>query len=266
MPRFGYLSLMSSSILIAAFIRPAARDGVLFWCVLASLALHALVLLGLSPGGMSAPPAKTLLALTARLGPMAALPARANLQPRQPEPRPTQRPVIPKPAVSTAPRPQEIAPAEPAKTVPTETTQSGPVSTAATAPPAAPADAKSASEFPAGVASTAATAKSGTDTAAGTIEQYRLALIVAARRYKRYPSIAMVKGRQVRVEVRMVIGENGMIASASIKSGSGHDILDNQALDMIKKGKTTVPIPAGLRGREFSVVVPVIFSLDNPNT
>jgi len=67
------------------------------------------------------------------------------------------------------------------------------------------------------------------------------------------------------VEVQMVIGANGMIASASIKSGSGHEILDNQALDMLKKGKTTVPIPASLRGREFTIVVPIIFSLDNPN-
>ena len=109
-------------------------------------------------------------------------------------------------------------------------------------------------------------AKSGNEADAGTLEQYRLALIVATRRYKRYPAIAMEKGWQGRVEVHMVIGANGMIASASIKTGSGHEILDNQALDMLKKGKTTVPIPAGLRGREFSIVVPVIFNLDNPNS
>ena len=75
----------------------------------------------------------------------------------------------------------------------------------------------------------------------------------------------MEKGWQGRVEVRIVIGANGMIASASIKASSGHEILDSQALDMLKKGKTTVPIPASLRGREFSIDVPVIFSLDNPN-
>jgi protein TonB len=98
------------------------------------------------------------------------------------------------------------------------------------------------------------------------MEQYRLALIVAARRYKRYPAIAMEKGWQGRVEVQMVIGANGMLANASIKSGSGHEILDNQALDMLKKGKTTVPIPMNLRGREFSIVVPVIFNLDTPNS
>lgn len=93
-----------------------------------------------------------------------------------------------------------------------------------------------------------------------------MALIVATRRYKRYPAIAMEKGWQGRVEVHMVIGADGTIAGASIKTGSGHDVLDNQALDMLKKGKTTVPIPASLRGREFSIDVPVIFNLENPSS
>ena len=94
------------------------------------------------------------------------------------------------------------------------------------------------------------------------MDQYRLALIAATRRYKRYPAIAMEKGWQGRVEVRMVIGANGMLADASVRSGSGHEILDRQAVEMLKKGKTTIPIPAKLRGREFHVDVPVIFNLD----
>jgi hypothetical protein len=32
---------------------------------------------------------------------------------------------------------------------------------------------------------------------------------------------------------------------------------------MLRKGKTAVQIPASLRGREFSVDVPVIFKLDD---
>jgi TonB family protein len=57
-----------------------------------------------------------------------------------------------------------------------------------------------------------------------------------------------------------------MLADATIKTSSGHEILDNQAIDMLKKGKTTVQIPASLRGREFSIDVPVIFNLDNPSS
>jgi protein TonB len=76
----------------------------------------------------------------------------------------------------------------------------------------------------------------------------------------------MEKGWQGKVEVHMVIGANGMIANASIKTSSGHEILDNQAIDMLKKGKTTVQVPASLRGREFAVDVPVIFNLESPNS
>ena len=87
--------------------------------------------------------------------------------------------------------------------------------------------------------------------------------MAAAGHYKRYPAIAMEKGWHGRVDVHMVIGANGMLAGASIKASSGHVILDNQAIDMLRKGKTTVQIPASLRGREFSLDVPVIFKLDD---
>ena len=147
--------------------------------------------------------------------------------------------------------------------------ESAPIASGATgwtAQAVTPAGVRPGPQAPAGMPAAEAKTKTGTEADAGTLEQYRLALIVAMRRYKRYPAIAMEKGWQGRVEVHMVIGANGMVASASIKSSSGHEILDNQALDMIEKGKTAVPIPVSLRGREFSIDVPVIFKLDNPNT
>ena len=95
----------------------------------------------------------------------------------------------------------------------------------------------------------------------GTLNRYRLALIASAGRYKRYPRQAVDKGWQGKVEVRLVIGENGRTKTASIRSSSGHDVLDRQALDMVKKAKPLTPIPAALRGREFTVDIPVIFDL-----
>ncbi len=90
--------------------------------------------------------------------------------------------------------------------------------------------------------------------------------MAAAGRYKRYPASAVEKGWQGKVEVRMVIGANGRLAGASIKTSSGHEILDHQAIDMLRKGKTLVQIPASLRGREFSLDVPVIFKLRAPGS
>lgn len=241
----------------------------MLWGLLASIALHALVLLVLSSGGAPAPPAKTLLVLTARLVPLAA-PTPAP-QPPHPEPAPAPRAVPTKPAAvptrtpASAAVPQKSAPAEPVTAPEPESapTASGP---AASSPQPAAPGAASQARAAGGVPAAEPAAKSGDAVDAGTVEQYRLALIVATRRYKRYPAIALEKGFQGRVEVHMVIGANGMVAGTSIKAGSGHEILDKQALDMLKKGKTTVPIPASLRGREFSVDVPVVFSLDNPNS
>ena len=243
----------------------------MLWCVLASIALHALVLFGLSQRDAPAPPAKTLLVLTARLVPVATAPPREPVPPSQPVPSPPSksvpapRPVLDKPAATPAPAAQKTAPAEAVKTAPPEPAPAAPATSASRAQPAAPGQARSALQAPVG-ATTEATARSGSAADAGTLEQYRLALIVATRRYKRYPAIAMEKGWQGRVEVHMVIGANGMVARASIKTSSGYEILDNQAMDMLKKGKTTVQIPASLRGREFSIDIPVIFNLDSPNS
>ncbi len=82
-----------------------------------------------------------------------------------------------------------------------------------------------------------------------------------ARKYKRYPRAALDNNWEGRAIVRMVIGANGMIASLTVVSSAGHEILDKQALDMLQKAKPRVQIPAGLRGKEFAIEIPVIYNL-----
>jgi len=96
---------------------------------------------------------------------------------------------------------------------------------------------------------------------AGTLAQYRIAIIAAARRFKKYPRVAVDNNWEGRVEVRMVIGPNGAIAALGIRTSTGHEALDRQALDMIRRAIPVTPIPAPLRSREITVDVPVIFSL-----
>jgi len=97
---------------------------------------------------------------------------------------------------------------------------------------------------------------------ASLLEAYRLALIDAAKRYKRYPVQAMERGWEGRVEIRVVVGANGTIKSALVKRSSKYQILDDQALDMVKRAFNALaqvqPVP---HGREFTVDVPVIFEL-----
>lgn len=95
----------------------------------------------------------------------------------------------------------------------------------------------------------------------GTIAQYRLAIISLARGLNRYPRLAIENNWQGRAEVRVAVGADGTIASLGLRSGSGYEILDRQALDMIGKAASQVALPEALRGREFTLDIPVIFSL-----
>ena len=65
-------------------------------------------------------------------------------------------------------------------------------------------------------------------------------------------------------QIRLVIGANGFISSLVVLKGSGHEVLDQEALQWIRKAKPLAPIPAALRGREFTVDIPVIFNLKDP--
>ena len=96
---------------------------------------------------------------------------------------------------------------------------------------------------------------------AGTVAQYRLAIMSAARRFKRYPRVALDQNWQGRVEIRVVIAASGDIAGLTVRSSTGFTVLDEHALEMIERAKEMAPIPPALRGREFTVEIPIVFTL-----
>jgi len=240
-----------------------AQNRALIGCVLASVALHAALLFlvpGIEEGSRASAPVQVLSAvLSPRSEPVTHLPALPEriAPPQRPEPPRPVKPDAPSP-VLTAPTPSPTAPAIAAP----------PIALAPVAPPVAvslspPLDAAPRSaEAQSPAAPSVGASREGSDSAdAGTLAQYRIALISAANRYRRYPAQAMERGWQGRVEVRLSIGANGMIQGAAIRTSSGHQILDDTALDMIRKAKPLTQIPQALRGREFVVDVPVIFDL-----
>ena len=257
---------MSISTSTAALFDPREQNRALIACVLASMALHAAILFlfsGTRSGGPVSEPARIL---TATFAPRVALPEHVVVPQARPEtPKPEPKIEPPRPVLTT-PTPAPTAPrvAAPVITPPAPQT---PIPEAAPKPPSTPQPATTApraAEAQSPAAQNNPPARSGADSAdTGTLDQYRMALIVAARRYKRYPSQAMEKGWQGKVEVRLLIGVNGMILTAAVKTSSGFQLLDDTALDMIRKGKTLAPIPPGLRGKEFVVDVPVIFDLQS---
>jgi len=54
-------------------------------------------------------------------------------------------------------------------------------------------------------------------------------------RLKRYPRLARLHGWEGKVLVRTVIREGGHLAEHSVVEGSGHPVLDQEALDLVKQ-------------------------------
>ena len=95
----------------------------------------------------------------------------------------------------------------------------------------------------------------------GALDRYRLQLVTAAAQFKRYPRAAIDNNWEGEVVVRMTIGADGMIAALGIKSSSGYEVLDRQALDMFRIAKPFVLLPPELAGREFELELRAIYSL-----
>jgi TonB family protein len=75
--------------------------------------------------------------------------------------------------------------------------------------------------------------------------------------------MAMDNNWEGRTDVRIVFGADGKRLSITIARSSGHETLDRQALDTVSKA--FVPVPAALRGKEFALEIPVIYSLKDEN-
>jgi protein TonB len=92
---------------------------------------------------------------------------------------------------------------------------------------------------------------------------YSQRLHEAVERSKRpYPRMAQMRKWEGVAEVRVQIGVDGKV-EVSIAHTSGFDMLDRQALDMVKEAATQVEVPPQLRGAASAVLVPVRFRLQN---
>lgn len=213
----------------------------LYACLCVSMAFHAVAMVafpGLRPAAAPAEP-MALTALFASAASAASSPIRKSRD--RPEPEHV-RTNAPDPAPVEAPEAAEPAPVQ----APAPEPASAPSVAAATPAPA--------------VREPAAMSSESVDTS--LFDAYRLALINAAKRYKRYPVQAMERGWEGRVEIRVTVDANGTIKSALVKSSSRYQVLDDQALEMVRKAFNALAQvrPAPL-GREFTVDVPVVFEL-----
>lgn len=91
--------------------------------------------------------------------------------------------------------------------------------------------------------------------------QYGSLLGRAIAKHKSYPKIAQMRGWQGQCLLDLKIDSGGNLMSANIKESSGHDSLDKQALEMVRKASPFPAPPEALSNRSFNITVPVSFKL-----
>jgi periplasmic protein TonB len=94
------------------------------------------------------------------------------------------------------------------------------------------------------------------------IESYSSLLANAIAKYKQYPKIAQMRGWQGTVIADLEIDSKGSVISTKIKKSSTYEVLDNEALEMIRKASPFPAPPESLRGKNFNVLVPISFKLE----
>lgn len=107
----------------------------------------------------------------------------------------------------------------------------------------------------------ASTPPGGARLDADGLRQYRLALAVEARRFRRYPARAREASIGGTVEIRVAVAAGGQAQEVELARSSGHELLDDAALEMMKKAVPRATVPDRLRGHVFVVSLPVVFDL-----
>jgi len=188
-------------------------------------------------------------------------PEPAVLPPLQPLPLPEPLPPepefkVPEPPPSPAPKPEVVLPPKPrpkpkARPHPIERppeVQPKPQPPAVSPPaPAAPAPAPAPVASPAMVA---AARQSWQSQLAGRLE-----------RYKRYPRPAQEQRQQGVVYLHFALDRQGNVLSSRIERGSGHAMLDEEALALLQRAQPLPSPPPEISGTRIELVVPIRFAL-----
>jgi len=229
------------------------RNRVLHYAILASLALHAVLLLGLPDLISGARHAASLPPkIIARL--MAPEPIPVPAPP--PQPPPQAAPAVPPPQPKKKPPAPVLAKPAPERPVQVEPSRAPepPVPPAPVAEPA-PVPAKPAEEVvtaaPAAPAPAAPPVASAQMLEEQSADRYRMELIAALARTIKdsYPPQARDNNWEGDVLLGVVVRPNGNV-SINVKRGSRFRVLDQGAVAALRQATQEVPVPPALRGKE----------------
>jgi len=80
-------------------------------------------------------------------------------------------------------------------------------------------------------------------------------------RYKKYPLLAQRRGLEGAGSVRVRIGRDGRVLERSVLKSTGETMLDQAALDMVRRASPFPPVPPEYSGDSFEFVAPIQYRL-----
>lgn len=230
------------------------NKSTIVWAVICSILLH-ILFFAVVPNFKSDAIKKIPDQLTVEL--VQPKPPEPTAQPEPPKPveqiKPTTEPIKPLPKKKFKPKPMPVqnikpepAQVEPPPSVITATPKVDAPPTITVPPPPEPPKKIEPSQ----------------DDINAALGQYSSTLGRAIAKHKSYPKIAQMRGWQGDCLLDLKLDGNGNVLSASVKETSGHEVLDNQALEMARKAAPFPAPPDVLRDRSFNITVPVSFKLE----
>lgn len=96
------------------------------------------------------------------------------------------------------------------------------------------------------------------------LRQYHFALSRVAANFRSYPPQARDAGWGGRVTIRLTVAEGGVPQRLRLLTSSGHNTLDQAALEMLRLAASHTPIPDALLGQRFEIDLAIDYDPTNP--
>lgn len=232
----------------------------LLWALVVSLALHSAAA-GFLPGFSLLAPDQEKPPITVELMQPPPPPPPPEPEPEKPKPEPV-KPKIQQPEpVKPPPRPlpPQTPPAEPPPPAPPPVMA---IKETLAPPPVTPEPVFTVPETPSAPPPPVVQERNDDDIATAR-SAYGSALAREFAKHRKYPQVARMRGWQGTVKVSLQIDAEGNGSNPAISESSGRQMLDDQALETVKKAMPLPLPPEILRGKAFSIIVPVVFRLEN---
>jgi protein TonB len=93
------------------------------------------------------------------------------------------------------------------------------------------------------------------------VSSYQAMVLAHLTRHRIYPPEARERGVTGVARIRFALGRDGRVLSASLLGASGERVLDEAALDMVRRASPFPPFPSGLTQSRMDFAAPIRFDL-----